>query len=57
VLDLNDFIGLPGNRATALSARKIKHLARLTAAFAQCYPQKSWTAEKVLCNHALAALS
>jgi hypothetical protein len=54
VLDLQTFRDLPPNEAPQASARRIKHLAWLNAAFAQSYPQISWASGKVLFNHALA---
>jgi hypothetical protein len=55
VIDLKPLCGLPSKEAKQAEARRIKHLARLNAAFAQSYPQKTWTERKVLFNHALAA--
>jgi hypothetical protein len=56
VLDFQSFCDLPPNEAQQASARRIKHLARLGAAFAQSYPQISWASGKVLFNHALAGI-
>jgi hypothetical protein len=47
------FLVLPPKRATERSARRIKHLARLPAAFPQCYPQERWASLKRLLNHEL----
>jgi hypothetical protein len=54
VLDLIDFTALLPKGANGYSTRKIKHLARLAAAYPQCYPQKPCTAQKPVLNHALA---
>jgi hypothetical protein len=56
VLDFQTLPALPPNEARQAEARRIKHLARLSAAFAQSYPQISWASAKVLFNHALAAI-
>jgi hypothetical protein len=56
VLDFQTLRHLPPNEAKQACPRRIKHLALLTAAFAQSYPQNSWTSGKVLFNHALAAI-
>jgi hypothetical protein len=56
VLDFQPLPPMPPNEATQAEPRRIKHLARLSAAFAQSYPQISWATAKVLFNHALAAI-
>jgi hypothetical protein len=56
VLDFQSLGGLPPNEAQEAAARRIKHLARLSAAFAQSYPQFSCASGKFLFNHALAAI-
>jgi hypothetical protein len=38
-IDLDEFFQMPSKVAKPVDARRIKHLARLAAGFAQSYPQ------------------
>jgi hypothetical protein len=54
VLDLSTAVTVPSNEAASAAGPKIKHLARVDAAFAQSYPQIWWASGKVLSNQSLA---